>query len=563
MANAESNEPTQIMLDNEHYRIMLLSGDATILRSLERFFVGTKLTVASVAREDEVMPLLNSEKFDVIISEVCTNAQESFCLRQRIREGGYGMPLLFLVPQHCWSNMELLCQIVEDPYSYYIPENADGRFLSAKLKQVINASRSKEMLNYTRSKLERNLMLASHLQQAMLPPWVFFNKSYEFSSFYCPFSQVSGDLFEWIPLDDDRALFIFGDVSGHGTHSALAMTAVQSFLKQIIFLDKEKAQKPYLVAREINEFFCHHLQNIVYMSTLIAYFDFKNNYLCYQNAGYMDLVCVDAITGQIDNINPQKKGSLPLGMVKDAQYTEDENVEYHFLDSSVFLFFSDGLMDLAKDKAGESFMDMDVCMNLVSRLVMEAQKEEKTIAIPFRCHHSLEELGYQCPQDDLSMVIIRKPLNLEKEYVFSSHVPADKKAVDAICEKASGFVSSYYGDEELSVNTELLLEEYLINVIMHGLNEYEKLHEYIAIKLCAYDDKLKLIIWDHGKEWNGLVMQSQTADETLDRLNEELMTSGRGLPIIGKIASFSSRQRYSGLNESIFFIPRKERKDGE
>ena len=114
-----------------------------------------------------------------------------------------------------------------------------------------------------------------------------------------------------------------------------------------------------------------------------------------------------------------------------------------------------------------------------------------------------------------------------------------------------------------SVNTELLLEEYLINVIMHGLNEYEKLHEYIAIKLCAYDDRLKLIIWDHGKEWNGLIMQQQTADETLDRLNEELMASGRGLPIIGKIASFSSRQRYSGLNESIFCIPRKERKGGE
>ena len=31
--------------------------------------------------------------------------------------------------------------------------------------------------------------------------------------------------------------------------------------------------------------------------------------------------------------------------------------------------------------------------------------------------------------------------------------------------------------------------------------------------------------------------------------------SGRGLPIIGKIASQISRERYSGLNESIFMIP--------
>ena len=157
------------------------------------------------------------------------------------------------------------------------------------------------------------------------------------------------------------------------------------------------------------------------------------------------------------------------------------------------------------------------------------------------------------------MILIRKPLHLDREYVFSCRVPADEKAVDAICERASGFVTECYHDEELSVDTELLLEEYLINIIMHGLTEYEKLNEYIAVKLCAYPDELKLIIWDHGKEWDGLLMPPDAAEEELDRLNEEMSGSGRGLPIINKIASRMNRERYCDLNETMFNIPRRRR----
>ena len=66
---------------------------------------------------------------------------------------------------------------------------------------------------------------------------------------------------------------------------------------------------------------------------------------------------------------------------------------------------------------------------------------------------------------------------------------------------------------------------------------------------------LGIIIWDHGKEWNGLVMPRELAEKSLDTLNDELASTGRGVPIISRIASQISRQRYCELNESIFIIP--------
>ena len=160
------------------------------------------------------------------------------------------------------------------------------------------------------------------------------------------------------------------------------------------------------------------------------------------------------------------------------------------------------------------------------------------------------------------MVMIRKPRLTGREYIFSCRVPADSKAADEICRKASEFVLRYYGDEAFSVSTELLLEEYLVNVIMHGLNEYERLNGYIAVELCAYENELKLIVWDQGKEWEGLWLTPGHAEESMERLNQDLAGSGRGIPIISKIASRIARQRLCGLNETMFIIPRSPGESG-
>ena len=555
MLTPDSSDTMKEGLTNRTWHVLLVSQNEQTTISLDKFLENSDIKEVSVSRREDAVNCLRQNNFDAVIADICQDPDNGMLLRHDVRMMDEKIPILFMTPLFYYSDMGLLDQVVEDPYSYYIPENADAKFMLSKLHQVIHTHDAENSLEHLQTKVTRNWDMAGLLQKAMLPPWVYFSEQYEFSYLYHPFTKVSGDVFEWLPLDENRALFIFGDISGHGTHSALAMTALQSYLSQVIMLDKDRATRPGQIISDINNFLCLHLHNIVYMSTLIAYIDFKDNFIRYQNAGCMDILCVDADTGEAVDINPEKKGSIPPGMIKNAAYSEENNVEYHFSDSSVFLLCSDGLMDLSKDKAGSLYVDMELYRRLASVLLKDAQKEERSIAHPFRCLHSLEQVGYVHPQDDLSMILIRKPLLQEHEYVFSCRVPADKKAADAICKNASDFVTKFYQDDVLAVSTELLLEEYLVNVIMHGLTEYERLNEYIAIKLCAYEHELKLIIWDHGKEWNGMIMPPENAEEILDRQNETLAESGRGIPIISKIASRISRQRYSGLNETIFFIP--------
>ena len=401
MLTVDQNERQRLeMLASKNYRVLLVSGNELVTFTLENYFSGSHVTLVCVEKRQDGIKALKESSFDAVITDIGHGLDDGILLRQDIRVLNAGIPILFLTPLFYWSDVRLLDQIVEDPHSYYIPENADRKFMLAKLRQVISAYQAENSLSVLKNRIARNWFLASLLQRAMLPPWVYFSTGYEFSCLYRPFSRVSGDLFQWLPLDDDRVLFIFGDVSGHGTHSALAMSAIQSFLTQVVMKDRERATRPCQIATDINNFFCQHLHNIVYMSTLIAYIDFKNNYIRYQNSGYMDVVCIESDTGEIKDINPENRGSVPLGLVKDAVYSEADNVEYHFSDSSVFFFFSDGLLDLAKDKEGNTFMDMKMCTKLTSMLARDARKENKYISLPFRCLHSLEQFGYVHSQDD-------------------------------------------------------------------------------------------------------------------------------------------------------------------
>ena len=54
-------------------------------------------------------------------------------------------------------------------------------------------------------------------------------------------------------------------------------------------------------------------------------------------------------------------------------------------------------------------------------------------------------------------------------------------------------------------------------------------------------------------------MPPDQAERSLDELNSNFAENGRGVPIISRLSSQISRQRYCGLNESIFVIPRKKR----
>lgn len=170
MLTVDNADETPVLSGNRNYRVLLYSRDELITFSLQNFFKDSDIFVLVAETPEDGLNLLEDEKPDVVITELCSGPDVAIRFRQQIRRVNENIPILFMTPLFYWSDGKLLDRIVEDPHSYYIPDNADRKFMVAKLTQVVSASRSEDSLRHLKSRIARNWFLASLLQQAMLPP---------------------------------------------------------------------------------------------------------------------------------------------------------------------------------------------------------------------------------------------------------------------------------------------------------------------------------------------------------------------------------------------------------
>ncbi len=538
--------------------ILVVDDDSFVRFTIQSMFSNAGFNVTVAASPNDAMKEFGNEQFDAVVSDINMSPINGFAFRRLIRAQNKELPIIFLTSVQNDMGNSLLSMIMEDLYSYYVPKAQNNSYLKYKVTQVIQNYKSMKRVKELETRMARNLELASKVQFSMLPPWVRFEKNYEFSCFYKPFGIVSGDLFDWIQIDENRCLAIFGDVSGHDTAAALGMTAVQSFVSQIIAsYSKDNGYKPHLIAQELDDFIIRHIASSVYMCGIVIYFDFANNVICYHNAGHKDIMGYDTAKKEFLDINPENKGSMAMGMANGIRHLAEENVTYKFTDDTIFLIASDGLGDLSRDEDGTDYLDANEkeFKQLIELLSQQGVEEDNTISMPYRCYEALDCMGYKYPQDDCLLFMLRKPRLVDREKIFVCRLSPNNVAVDSVGMKASDFVMEQCNDVILAEKVELLVEEHMNNIVEHGLNSYRRENEFIVLKIAMIPEGLKVTIWDRGEQWSGNALSNATdPDSLLEHVNEQQSGSGRGLLIISKIASEISRHRYSGLNETIFIV---------
>lgn len=76
--------------------------------------------------------------------------------------------------------------------------------------------------------MERELELATEIQQRFQPAGPPKMDGYEFQGISFSCYEIGGDYYDFIPLHDGRMLIALGDVSGKGTAAALLMSSLHA-----------------------------------------------------------------------------------------------------------------------------------------------------------------------------------------------------------------------------------------------------------------------------------------------------------------------------------------------
>jgi len=196
-------------------------------------------------------------------------------------------------------------------------------------------------LQIAKQKLELELVVASNVQQMLLPHTMPVCPGLEIDARYLAAQKVTGDLYDVFSLGDQRLAVAVADVSGKGVPASLLMATARALLRQIA----PRGDSPAGVLSEINRALAGDVLKGMYITMTYAVVDLTGSRITWARAGHELPLFWHAVDGRP---NPEFPGSegMPIGMVEPALFDEViQNRTVPFAPGDILLLYTDGLTE--------------------------------------------------------------------------------------------------------------------------------------------------------------------------------------------------------------------------
>lgn len=191
--------------------------------------------------------------------------------------------------------------------------------------------------------IREELETARKIQSSILPHQVPVIQDLEIAARYVPMSQVGGDFYDFIVLDDKRLGILVADVSGHGMPAAL----IASMLKIALAAQTNWAADPAKVLTGLNQSLCGKFHDH-YITAAYVYLDLEKRTMSYAGAGHPPILMCDGATGSVREL---EENGLFLSWMTDATYSSKE---VSLGPGDWLVLYSDGITEMQAPN-GEEF----------------------------------------------------------------------------------------------------------------------------------------------------------------------------------------------------------------
>ena len=542
------------MGENHHEAKILVVDDEKLVRMV----ISAKLKQAgymcvSVGDVEAAVAALKKEPkaFSAVITDIMMGEMDGFDFRDIVRGIAPKIPIFFLTALDPEEGSGFLKRILDDAISYYLPKAVGTETLLNRVRQVVASHRVEMFIQNKIDEDRKSLELAAHIQRSLLPVRSIITPRGFYSAYWRPVDVVSGDLFEAVPFGTGGYLYVLGDIQGHGTSAALAMTAVQSFLKNLVRTEGMPSMGPEAIANMLQKFFRANLADVSYMTALICVHRPLMSSVKWISCGAPDLIVMNG--AETMEVNPDKRGGVPIGLFQDTEYTKDDVVETTLSASDVCIAYTDGLLDLSRGSGGEDALPIQTARALRSGIVENARTGGYLTAAPEKYMKALVDLGYDKFHDDITIVLFGASDPVPGMYEAAVRLSPD--AVDGASQKVAEWCREQGWPEEGISRVQLVLEEKLMNICDHGFNERDRLHEVATIRLRKVRGDAVLTVWDAGTAEPSIAVVTGDADTAFEMKNRDFSGRGRGRLIVRELCNGIERNSYPPLNETTYHIP--------
>ena len=186
-------------------------------------------------------------------------------------------------------------------------------------------------LNEDKADQKSQLETAAYIQKGFLPPERFSADGIEIRAMMNPARDIGGDLYDYLPLDDDRVLFVVADVSGKGMPAAIFMSVTLMLIRQYA----RTGLSPASILESANDTLSEQNPRMLFATAFVGIYNKKTKQLVFANAGHNPpYILHDALR------KPVTVQNTLLGLFPGEEYAE-ENVTLQTGD--VLFLYTDGV----------------------------------------------------------------------------------------------------------------------------------------------------------------------------------------------------------------------------
>jgi sigma-B regulation protein RsbU (phosphoserine phosphatase) len=219
-------------------------------------------------------------------------------------------------------------------------DQTDISFLSIIAIQVAGTIEKSKF----RMELNKELEIAGYIQMRLIPDLPPEVAGYDIAALTVPNSEVSGDYYDFISIDEDHLGIGIADVSGKGIGASILMANTHGLLHAYALTETEAMN---VISRANNALYGY-TEADKFVTMFYGVLDRKTGTLTYTNAGHNP-----PFVYRHDDTEPEalEAGGIVLGIIKNASYSEGKT---QLAKGDVIVFYSDGVTE-AQDAKGEMF----------------------------------------------------------------------------------------------------------------------------------------------------------------------------------------------------------------
>ncbi len=325
-----------------HSRIMVVDDDPAMLRAVERI-LDRSHQVSSFSSGEKAIEAFRNDPVDVAIVDVRMPGMDGYNLTRAIKEIRPRTEVI-LVTGSVTDLDDKLVRSVKERAGYFITKPFSRAVLTSLVDRCLEMQRLEEERNLLIGRLTEDLARARRYQQALLPKGLprSFGPIYTAATYFTS-ESIGGDLFDVMPLSDDRVLLMVADVVGHGVAAALVTGMVKTAIGRALQDEEGLAPAAEAIIATLAPLGQHRVVTII-----LAAVDHRKGTLEYLNAGHPP-----ALIWGNDGESKQLSATTPL-LSFGFDLAPTPTVTVPFRPGERIALYTDGLYETL-DPAGSDF----------------------------------------------------------------------------------------------------------------------------------------------------------------------------------------------------------------